>query len=127
MELLLDTHTFIWYINGDKKLSPKIKKAITDIQNNCFLSAASIWEMAIKYANGRLGLESDFNNIADFLDKNEISILPIEFPHVQELLKLEPHHRDPFDRIIIAQSISERLIIATKDEEFDNYKVDLLW
>ena len=83
--------------------------------------------MAIKHANGRLELESDFNDIADFLDKNEISILPIEFGHIQELLTLKHYHRDPFDRIIIAQSIGEGLTIATKDEQFAAYKVDLFW
>ena len=127
MELLLDTHTFIWYINGDKKLSAKVKKNITNIKNTCFISIASIWEIAIKHANGKLDLKSGFSNIAEFLEDNEIQILPITFEHVQELLKLEYHHRDPFDRIIIAQSIAESLTIATRDEQFDQYKVILLW
>ena len=127
MELLLDTHTFIWFINGDKKLPVKVKKAIINIKNTCFISIASIWEIAIKYANGKLELKSDFNNIAEFLDQNEIQILPITFEHIQQLLKLEYHHRDPFDRIIIAQSMMEGLSIATKDEYFDYYKVTLFW
>jgi PIN domain nuclease of toxin-antitoxin system len=127
MELLLDTHTFIWYINGDAKLPAKVKKDITNIKNSCFISIASIWEIAIKQANGRLELKSGFESITAFLNENEIQILPIAFEHVQELLKLEYHHRDPFDRIIIAQSIVEHLTIATKDEHFENYNVALLW
>jgi PIN domain nuclease of toxin-antitoxin system len=127
MQLLLDTHAFIWFINGDKKLSSKVNKAVTNIKNTCFISIASIWEIAIKYANGKLELESDFDAIAGFLADNEIQILPIDFEHVQQLLKLEDFHRDPFDRVIIAQAMTEGLTIATKDEQFVNYKVALLW
>ena len=127
MELLLDTHTFIWYINGDKKLPVKVKKAITNIQNTCFISIASVWEIAIKHTLGKLELASDFNKIAGFMEENDIQILPIELEHIQQLLRLKYHHRDPFDRIIIAQSITEGLTIITKDEQFEPYKAVLFW
>ena len=95
MELLLDTHTFIWFINGDTSLPDNVKDAIKDIRNKCFISIASIWEIAIKIGLGKLELNADFNKIADFLAINDIEMLPITFEHLQKLLKLQYHHRDP--------------------------------
>lgn len=127
MDLLLDTHTFIWFINGDKALPDKLKKTIKNIDNACYLSIASVWEIAIKFGMGTLKLKSGFNEIAEFADKNEIEILPVDFVHLQRLLELNYHHRDPFDRIIIAQGISEKLTIVTKDEQFKKYPVKIMW
>ncbi len=127
MSFLLDTHTFIWFMDGDSALSSKGRQAIEDINNKCFLSIASIWEIAIKSSLGNLKLSSEFNMIIDFLDNNDIELLPISFEHLQNLLTLEYHHRDPFDRIIIAQAIAEDLTIISKDEILSAYKCRYFW
>ncbi len=127
MRLLLDTHPFIWFINGDNQLPEKVKILIADSENECFLSIASIWEIAIKTSLGKLELQSDFDKITDFLLDNGIEILPIKFEHLQTLLKLEYYHRDPFDRVIISQGIAENLMVLSKDEIFDKYPIKLIW
>jgi PIN domain nuclease of toxin-antitoxin system len=127
MNFLLDTHTFIWFINGDRSLSDKVISKIKNVENQCFFSIASIWEISIKMRLNKLQLKSDFNNITNFCIDNEIEILPITFEHIQALNDLDFHHRDPFDRIIIAQSITEELTVITKDENFHLYKVKCLW
>lgn len=127
MDLLLDTHTFIWFLNGDNQLPVSVKNLIADTSNNCFISITSIWEMAIKSSLNKLELQGDFNQIAGFLSDNDIEILPVTFEHIQRLLQLHFHHRDPFDRIIIAQALSENLTIATKDSVFQEYRVNIIW
>jgi PIN domain nuclease of toxin-antitoxin system len=109
MNFLLDTHTFIWFINGDKSLSDKVIDKIKDVENQCFFSIASIWEIAVKMKLNKLQLKSGFNKITSFCTENEIEIIPITFEHIQELNQLDFHHRDPFDRLIIAQGIAEKL------------------
>jgi len=127
MNLLLDTHAFMWFINGDKSLPAKVINLIKNIENKCFISIASIWEIAIKFSLGRLDLEGEFGEISNFLNENDIEIIPITFEHIQTLLRLEYYHRDPFDRIIISQGIYDSLVIVTKDENFKNYNVKLVW
>jgi PIN domain nuclease of toxin-antitoxin system len=127
MSFLLDTHTFIWFINGDRSLSDKVISKIKNVENQCFFSIASIWEIAIKVKLNKLHLKSDFNEITNFCFGNEIEILPITFEHIQALNNLDFHHRDPFDRLIIAQSIVEELTVLTKDENFHLYNVKCLW
>ena len=127
MQLLLDTHAFIWFITGDRALPQKAIDAINDTDNKCFFSIASIWEIAIKSSLKRLELQSDFDNIIDFLAENDIEILPINFEHLQKVITLEFHHRDPFDRLIVAQGLVENMTIITKDEYFPSYTDKLLW
>ncbi len=127
MDLLLDTHSFIWFLNGDEQLPQNLKNSIADTTNDCFLSIASLWEIAIKSSLGKLELKGNFNRIAIFLTENDIEILPITFGHLQRLLQLPFHHRDPFDRIIIAQALTDGLPIATRDEKFANYNVNCIW
>ncbi len=127
MDLLIDTHAFIWFMNGDNQLSTTVKDLIVDTSNKCFLSIASVWEIAIKSSLNKLDLRGDFDQIAQFLNENDIELLPITFAHVQELVRLNFYHRDPFDRIIIAQAIIENLAIATKDSIFKKYGVDIIW
>jgi len=127
MNFLLDTHTFIWFINGDRSLPDKSVRQIKNIENQCFLSIASGWEIAIKMKLGKLQLSSDFDKITDICLQNEIELLPITFEHILENNKLDFHHRDPFDRLIIAQAIVEKLTILTKDENFKLYKVKCAW
>ncbi|GAA4457722.1 type II toxin-antitoxin system VapC family toxin [Nibrella saemangeumensis] len=118
MDLLLDTHTFIWFLNGDNQLSPHLRSIISDPANRCLLSIASIWKIAIKSSLNKLELKGSFDQIAGFLNDNDIEILPITFEHLQHLVHLDFHHRDPFDRIMIAQAVAERIVLATKDEVF---------
>lgn len=111
----------------DKNLPPKVQSIVKDINNKCYLSIASIWEIAIKVKLNKLGLKSDFSNISNFLIDNDIELLPITFNHIENLLNLELLHRDPFDRIIIAQAQIETLTIITKDSNFKNYSVQVIW
>src|SRR5579875_3555770 len=104
MDLLLDTHSFIWFLNGNEQLSQTVKDTITNTSNRCLLSIASLWEIAIKSSLGKLDLKGDFNQIANFLSNNNIELLTISFEHLQQLMQLPFHHRDPFDRILIAQA-----------------------
>ena len=127
MQLLLDTHAFIWFISGDEAMPSKVIDAIRNIENKCYISIASIWEIAIKSSLKKLELKSDFNKIIDLLIENEIELLPITFAHLQALIQLEFHHRDPFDRLIIAQGSVEQLTIITKDEQFVKYTNNILW
>lgn len=126
MEVLLDTHILIWFINGDDALSEKSKKIISNIDNKCHISIASIWEIAIKLSLGKLSLNGGLTKISKILKKYEIEILPIEFSHIEKLLKLEFYHKDPFDRIIISQSLVEKIPIITIDEKFKEYNVDVI-
>jgi PIN domain nuclease of toxin-antitoxin system len=127
MSFLLDTHTFIWFINGDETIPSKVISKIKNLDNQCFISIASIWEIAIKLKLNKLALTADFNKIIDFLEQNQIEVLPITFTHLLALNQLEFHHRDPFDRIILAQGISEKLTILSKDENFKFYKAKVFW
>jgi PIN domain nuclease of toxin-antitoxin system len=127
MRYLLDTHTLIWFIEGDLSLPSKVKKEITNVSNDCYLSIASLWEIAIKLNIGKLEFSFSFDNIEDFLSANKIQILPITFLHLQRLTNLNLIHRDPFDRLIISQAIAENLTILTKDNNIQQYPVKYLW
>lgn len=127
MDLLLDTHALIWFINGDKRLPDKSIEIIKNTKIKCFVSIASIWEIAIKISLGRLDLNGGFDEISKIMIRYDIEILPLAFNHIHKLLSLEFHHRDPFDRIIIAQGLVENMTIVSKDENFPKYNVQLLW
>ena len=127
MDLLLDTHAFIWFMEGDDSLPEKSINAIKNISNNCFVSAASLWEIAIKVSLKKIELQSDFDKIIHFIADNDIDILSITFDHLQKLLTIPFYHRDPFDRIIIAQGLSENFTIVTKDKNFESYTDVILW
>lgn len=127
MDLLLDTHALIWFINGDEQLPDKSIKLIRNIDIKCFISIASIWKIAIKLSLGKLDLNGGFDEISRIMRRYEIELLPITFEHIQKLLTLDFHHRDPFDRIIISQGLVEKLTVVTKDENFLKYNIKLLW
>ena len=127
MNLLLDTHTLIWFITDNDKLSSLAKHNIESKQNNCFVSIASFWEIGIKHSLGRLDLNSDLSKIFKIIEATEFDILPITVNQILMNSKLEYHHQDPFDRIIIAQAISENLTIISKDSQFDKYNVPIIW
>lgn len=125
---LLDTHALLWFLNGDEQLSSQAKQAIADPKNKCFISIASLWEIAIKIKIGKLYIQFDLQDLSSHLTTNTIEVLPIAFEHILETLDLEDQHRDPFDRIIIAQAKFEKLTIITKDTNFHLYQsIKLLW
>ena len=128
MEYLLDTHTFLWFINGDAQLSKKAREAIVDSDAIKYISIASFWEIAIKVNLGKLSLDMPYIDLRQQVTDNGFEILPITFSHTAELISLYLHHRDPFDRVIIAQAVSERLILISKDGNFEKYsQLTLLW
>ena len=128
MRLLLDTHAFLWFVIGDTRLSGKAQALIEDESNQRFFSVASLWEIAIKVSIGRLTLSAPFDDIfPSQLVKNGIDLLGITIAHTSALTSLPYHHRDPFDRLLIAQAISEQMQIASVDGAFDAYPIFRLW
>lgn len=128
MRLLLDTHSFLWFIGGDERLSSTAKEVISNLDNAAFLSVASLWEMAIKINIGKLRLPEPFGTlIPEQLAANELDLLRAKLPHFATYIGLPLHHRDPFDRLLIAQAKTENLQIVGKDKEFEAYDVELLW
>ena len=127
MNYLLDTHTLIWFLNGDNSLTSKARKAIESDNATNFVSIASLWEISIKLSLDRLEIKFPFETISKEFDKNNFRLLPITFKDTLVLSKLPFHHRDPFDRMIISQSIANDFTIISKDKEFGSYKVKLLW
>lgn len=127
MNLLLDTHTLIWLLEGDNNISPKALNAIQNPSNSCFISSASLWEIAIKISIKKLSINIPFQEIYQLVYNNGIEILTLEFEHFLKVGSLPFHHKDPFDRIIIAQAIVEKMTIIGKDEYFNYYNLDLIW
>jgi len=128
MRLLLDTHTFLWFILDAPQLSASAKALIENPANKRLLSMASIWEMAIKTSNGKLTFKQPFEVfIPRHLRLNGIELLAIELPHVMALLDLPFHHRDLFDRLIIAQSMVEQHPLITVDSAFAAYPIQTMW
>ncbi len=126
MDYLLDTHILLWFVNGEELDRDLINK-IRDPDNKIFLSIASLWEIAIKHSLGKLPLQSEFSELKGILSDTNIEILPLEFTHLQGLLVLPDIHHDPFDRIIIAQAIHEKLKLITRDNKFKDYPADVVW
>ena len=127
MNYLLDTHTLIWFLNGDKSLSTKARKAIESSEATNFVSIVSLWEIAIKISLNRLDLKTSFENIGEEIINNNFQMLPITFQDTLVLSSLPFHHRDPFDRLLIAQGINNKFTIISKDEYFESYKTKVLW
>ncbi len=128
MSILLDTHTFLWLISHSALLSQNFKSLFSEPQNDFYLSLASVWEMAIKIKIDKLHIPSPLQQfISEQLPKNAIKILDIKLEHVIEIAELPLHHRDPFDRLIIAQALVENMPIASVDKVFDDYAVQRLW
>ncbi len=128
MNLLLDTHTLIWFLNGNEtSLSVKAKQLIAEPANRSYVSVASLWEMAIKIRLGSLSFEPGYDNLLILLEQNGFHFLPITFAHTRQLLTLPMHHRDPFDRILIAQSMVEGLIFLSADTNIHQYDVNWVW
>ncbi len=128
LDLLFDTHSFIWWADEPTKLSPIALAALEDENNRLFLSDASIREMQIKIQLGKIKLKLPIRDLIESQQRdNEIEILPIATEHILALDNLPFHHKDPFDRLLIAQSIAENFTIITVDSEFPAYPAKLLW
>lgn len=128
MRLLLDTHSFLWFIAGSSTLSAHSRSLIENAGNERFLSVASLWEIAIKVSLGKLSLSQPFETLLpEQLRINSIVLLGITISHTVAVTKLPFHHRDPFDRLIIAQAITEQMKIVSVDFVFDAYGVEREW
>lgn len=128
MKLLLDTHVFIWWASEPERLLEKALSICKDISNNLILSAASVWEMEIKLQLGKLKLGLLLEELIESQQHtNNLQILPIELEHVLALQGLPDHHKDPFDRLLIAQSNTEDMTLVSVDKIFSDYPVKLLW
>ena len=128
MKYLLDTHTLLWFLMGDKKLSHKARRLIDNPENKKLLSIASLWEIAIKVSIRKLVLDKSFERLfPEQLHFNRIEILDITVNSLTKLTTLPFHHRDPFDRLIIAQALVEKLPIIGTDAVFDAYGVSREW
>lgn len=123
MKYLIDTHVFIWFIQNSPNLPTINRQIIEDANSEILISIASLWEISIKNSIGKLQLTKGFPAMSKYLADNAIEILPITFAHTVENNALPFHHRDPFDRIIIAQAIVENIDFISADAAFDNYLI----
>jgi PIN domain nuclease of toxin-antitoxin system len=124
MDLLLDSHVFLWWDANDRQLGGSVRDAIADPKNRVFVSAATIWEVALKRALGKLAFSGVLSSA---VAANGFSDLPISAEHAERAAMLPPHHRDPFDRMLIAQSMLGGHAIVTHDRAFGPYGVPCLW
>jgi PIN domain nuclease of toxin-antitoxin system len=128
MKYLLDTHTFLWWITDSELLSDLARNVIREGRNSLLLSAASGWEIAIKVGIGRLDLsDAPEKMIPEQMSLNDIQGLPIHMSHVLHVHSLPRHHRDPFDRLLVAQCQLEQLPIITSDPQISSYDVEIVW
>ena len=128
MRLLLDTHTLLWWLADDPQLSKPAREAIANPRIACFVSLASCWELAIKASLGKIRLAKPVEKfIPEELSANDFQLLPIEFKHVARVESLPLHHRDPFDRLLAAQVLAEKMTLVSVDEAFDAYGVKRVW
>lgn len=127
MRLLLDTHAIIWHIEQNPSLSAKASRAIKNPDNEIFVSAVNIWELSIKVSLGKLKLPKTVKEIAAELRSGGVTFIQISDEHAMATEALPWHHRDPFDRMLIAQTRQEGLTLVARDDVFDQYDVALLW
>jgi PIN domain nuclease of toxin-antitoxin system len=127
MNLLLDTHTLIWFFNGDILLSEKAKRSIIEIQHRKFVSIVSVWEIAIKISLNKLTFEGKTIGFLDLINDSGFVLLSVDKNHILELEKLPFIHRDPFDRLLVATAISEKMHIVTADTNIQKYSVNYIW
>ncbi len=125
--LLLDTHTFMWFVNGDPMLGNAAKNSIENIDNKNFVSVVTLWEIAIKINIGKLSLSKPYHTIEQQIKDNYIELLPITFDHTLKFVTLPLYHRDPFYRLIIAQAMADNMTVITKDSSFKNYPIQIIW
>jgi len=128
MRVLLDTHTLLWWRADDPRLPHKLDKLIVDPENEVFFSVVSLWEMAIKRSLGKLEFAGSLAEFAATLRKNQgFSFLALDIPHLERLERLPHRHRDPFDRLLIAQAIELDAVAITNDAAWKGYRVKTRW
>jgi PIN domain nuclease of toxin-antitoxin system len=128
MRLLVDTHTFLWWHTGDRRLPGSMRELIETGDHDLLLSVASVWEMVLKVARGRLRLGIALDRfLAEVRETQGFIAMPIEQPHALAVLQLPDHHKDPFDRMIVAQARVEGLPIVTRDPNIRRYDVETIW
>jgi PIN domain nuclease of toxin-antitoxin system len=127
MKLLLDTHAFIWWATEPEKLSMQALALCQDKTSSLMLSVASVWEMQIKLQLGKLKLNLLLRELVESQQSNGVQVLSIDMEHVLALDTLPAHHKDPFDRLLIAQANAEGAFLVSADQVFSNYPVKLLW
>jgi len=128
MKILLDTHVWLWMQASPRRLGEQATELVTDTSNALLLSAASSWEIAIKYALGRLDLpEPPATYVPDRMRRSGVDGLVVHHAHALAVASLPPHHRDPFDRLLVAQAVIEDLVVLTSDPIFDRYGVERRW
>ena len=127
MKLLFDTHAFLWFVAGDERLSRRSRRALEDDAAELHLSAASVWEIAIKSSLGRLTLDAPLDVYMAEKAANGFRMLAVEWSHAAAVERLPAHHRDPFDRLLVAQALTESLTIVTRDPVFRSYGANVLW
>ena len=128
MRVLVDTHVFIWYVQSSDKLPSSVTVIINDGRNDILLSIASVWEMAIKQSTGKLNIGTPYASfISEQMRLNSMELLPVRLEHLDLITTLPLHHRDPFDRLLIAQAIVEDILIISADRVFSLYPVRSMW
>jgi PIN domain nuclease of toxin-antitoxin system len=128
MKVLLDTHAFLWLITDEDRLSENARQTFLNTENSLFFSAASLWEICIKKSLGKISLmDGWFQTIQKEIQINTIQWLPIEMIHCAEVTELPFHHRDPFDRMLIAQAIVEEMKLLSRDSRLSDYAIELIW
>ena len=128
MRLLLDTHTFLWAVSGDPRLSQRAHEAFREAENELYLSAISYWEVIIKQQIGKLPLSTDWvQRFDEEMSINQIIWLDVRKSHCQRYGSLPMLHRDPFDRMLIAQALHERMTLLTRDENIQQYAITTIW
>jgi PIN domain nuclease of toxin-antitoxin system len=128
MRLLLDTHTFLWFVWASPQLASSVRSLIEDTANQKFVSVAGLWELAVKVSIGKLTLAKPLDEfLVEHLEGNAFEMLSIERSHVAYVSTLPFHHRDPFDRMLVAQSLIETIPLLSADPIFDSYGITRLW
>lgn len=127
MKILLDTHILIWYAEGNNRLSLKAKVALENSDNIKFVSVVSLWEIVVKANSNKVEFKQTFKEVNKFLINNKIKLISINIEHLNTLLTLPQYHKDPFDRLLIAQAITENLTIISADQYFKAYPIDVIW
>ena len=124
---LLDTHVLLWLIQGSSQLSPAARSVISDDANHLYFSVVSIWEITIKLNIGKLQISHTIADIYTLLEQINVEVLEITQADLEQYLLLPLHHRDPFDRILVAQAIERSLVLVSADRSFGDYPVEKLW
>jgi len=128
VRLLLDTHVWLWWLTNPDRLSRPADAALRSPDNRLHLSPASTWELVVKSATGRLEIEGSVGALLEeAIIASGVQPLPIEHSHALQLAQLPPHHRDPFDRLLIAQAQVDRLVLVSADRRLADYDVEILW